>query len=357
MSQRQTALVVTEVGKPLERTTNRPVPQPGPHQVQLKVKVAGLNPHDQYTRDDGLFFGDSLPAVIAADVVGTVTAVGSSVPSGTFSVGDRIVSQGSLLDKATAQNGLQQYAIADAAFSIKIPDLVTDDEAATLPTNIIAGLISLFDETGLGIPGPWAAEASTFDYANASLLTVGGGSNCGKFGVQLAGLAGIGKIIVVGGNEYQLRSFGATHVIDRHGSHDEILAKIREVAGDDLLYAYDTVNPPAGQVLAVHVLSNTRKGKLARLMRRPPLDLEKQLAGTKKAGFEVKNILGSSQFRPDVATPCWKRLPDYLLEGKIVPLDFDVVEDGLNNVEAINAVLDRYRDKKSAPKRVNVHIV
>ncbi len=48
-------------------------------------------------------------------------------------------------------------------------------------------------------------------------LLLGGGSSCGKFAIQIAKLAGIGKIVSVGGSEQELKVFGATDVIDRHG--------------------------------------------------------------------------------------------------------------------------------------------
>ena len=51
MANTQKALLVTEIGKPVILTTDRPIPRPGPNQVQLKVSVAGLNPHDQRGRD------------------------------------------------------------------------------------------------------------------------------------------------------------------------------------------------------------------------------------------------------------------------------------------------------------------
>lgn len=96
----------------------------------------------------------------------------------------------------------------------------------------------------LEIPAPWTDQAKTFDYANTSLLVMGGGSNCGKFGVQLATIAGIGKIVVVGGNETELKSYGATHVLDRHGGHDVVLERIRAVVDDDLIYVTTLINPP-----------------------------------------------------------------------------------------------------------------
>lgn len=115
----------------------------------------------------------------------------------------------------------------------------------------------------LGLPPPWAKESGRVE----KLLIVGGGSNCGKFAVQLSKLAGIQKIIVIDGHESQLKALGATDVIDRHGEEDAVVKKVRAVVGDDLVYAFDAVNMPDGLGLAFKALSGHTKGKLARLVR------------------------------------------------------------------------------------------
>ncbi|KAK7952891.1 alcohol dehydrogenase [Apiospora saccharicola] len=344
MTQLQKAIVVQELGKPVALISNQPIPTPGPQQVQLKVTVAGLNPHDQKGRDFGLFTQGRLPtAVLGNDAVGTVTQLGPDVHG--ISVGDRIVTQG-LLDLNggnSDQLAFQEYAIADVSALAKIPDSVSDDEAATLPTNIIAPVVGLFHD--LQIPAPWieddAQSKKTFDYAGSTVLIIGGGTNNGRFAVQLAKLAGIGKIVAVGGDEAELKGFGATHVLDRHGGHDAVLERIRTIVGDDLVYALDTVNAPADQHLGVNALSDSRKGLLARLLPTGPIDASK-VTGAKKAGYEVLNVYGSSQANSELCTPFWERLPGYLSAGDIKPLGY-VVKQGLD-AGAVNEVLDAYRD-------------
>jgi NADPH:quinone reductase-like Zn-dependent oxidoreductase len=342
MPSTQKALLVTAVGQPITLTQDRLVPQPGPDQVQIKVSVAGLNPHDQKSRDTGLFIAEHLPAVLANDVVGKVSAVGSNVTN--FKVGDRVVSHAGIA-AASTQNGLQEYAVADTECTVRIPDAFSDDDAATLPTNIIAPLVGLFDKTALDLPAPWTEEANSFDFASTSILIIGGGSNCGRFAVQLAKLAGIGKIVVVGGKEAEMKQFGATDIIDRHAPEEEILKQIRAVVGDGLIYSFDAVNGPEGQIMGLNALSSSMKGKFARLLPRP-VD-ETKVVG-KNAGFEIKNVFGSSQLRPEVCKPFWKLVPQYLEEGKIIPLQY-VVEKGLDAAK-VNEVLDRYRDGKPVTK-------
>lgn len=344
MSSTQKALVVTELGKPVKLIEDRPIPEPSAKQIQLKVKVAGINPHDQKARDWGLFIAEHLPALLINDVVGTVTKLGEGVTG--VAVGDRVVTQPGFSPGFT-QNGVQEYAVADVGAFGKIPEGTSDDEAATLPTNIIAPLVAIFEV--LKIPAPWSGQA--FDYANTTLLVVGGGSNCGRFGVQLAKLAGIGRIVVVGGNEAELKSYGATHVLDRHGGQDAVLARIRDVVGDDLVYAYDAISPPEDQVLALNALSSTKKGALARLLPLGPVD-ESKVVG-KTAGFEVRDTYGSSQVHPELAGGFWERLPGFLETGKIKPLSY-VVKEGLT-AENLNEVLDAYRDGMTV-KKTHIHV-
>ncbi|ORY62433.1 putative alcohol dehydrogenase [Pseudomassariella vexata] len=346
MASTQKAVLLTEVGKPLVLVNDLPIPRPGPQQVQLKVSVAGLNPHDQKTRDMGLFVNDDLPKILASDIVGIVTKLGEGVSS--IAVGERIVSQGSQFP-GPPQNGLQEFAVADVGASSRIPDSITDDEAATLPTNIIAPLVALFDT--LQIPAPWSGKSKNFDYANTTLLVVGGGSNCGKFGVQLAKLADIGKIVVVGGNEAELKGFGATHVLDRHGGYDVVLDRIIAVVGDNLVYAFDAIQPPEGQILTLNALSNHKKGVLARLLPLGPVD-ESRVQG-KKAGFEVRDVFGSSHAKPDVSKRFWELVPGYLEAGKIKPIGY-VAKQGLT-AENVNEILDAYRDGKAVTK-THIHL-
>jgi len=334
----QTALIVSEIGGRVEATSRWPIPQPGPKQVQIRVTVAGLNPHDQKVRDNGLFVKDNLPAILGNDVTGVVTVIGPEVTR--FKVGDRIVSQAAI--DGNAQKALQQYAVVNEEFASKIPDGFSDHDAASLPTNALAALIALFDESALGIPAPWSSEARTFDYAGTTLLILGGGSNCGRFGVQLAKLAGIGRIVVVGGSEEELQRYGATHVLNRHGGDRAVLERIRDIVGDELVYAFDAINLPTEQHLAVSALSSSRKGTLARLRFSVGSIDESKIVGDKSSGYEARNVLGLSYLRPNTARPFWDRVEGYLKHGSVIPLRYEVVDK--LDADRVNELLDRYRD-------------
>lgn len=199
---------------------------------------------------------------------------------------------------------------------------------ATFPTNVSAAFVALFDV--LALPAPWQDG----EPRPSSLLIVGGGSNCGKFAVQLAKLAKIQNIIVVGGEESLLKKLGATHVFDRHLAEDAVVAKVREAAENELSYALDAVNLPEGLGLAFKALSDRRPGKVARLL--PVGEVEDT------RGHELLDVLGLFLYRKPVCIAMWERLTEYVAAGVISQTSFSTLE-GLE-AESVNAALDGYRD-------------
>ncbi|KAJ5113217.1 GroES-like protein [Penicillium angulare] len=349
MAQNQVALLATKIGEPLIKAS-RPIPVPKEGEVLIKVTIAGLNPHDAKARDHGLFIKDHLPAVLGADVVGIVMSLGPDVTR--FKEGDHIFGQAGLLGANLGGHfnfgvpnydtqGLQEYAILETKYSAKVPLGFTDAQMATVPTNCVPAAVAFFDKTCFGIPAPWDAAASEFDYKGTSLLIIGGGSNTGKFGIQLAALLGIGKIIVVAGlkGAADAKALGATHVIDRTLSATDIAAEVREIVGDNLIYAFDTINKPGDQYVGVEALSNTETGKLARLIPLGPVDVSR-LSSQKPAGFDTLDVLGVSTGSPATTIPLWEHIVGWVEEGKLKPTSFQVIE-GLD-VDAVNKTLDGY---------------
>jgi NADPH:quinone reductase len=129
----QTAFVVHTIGQPVTSVSDWPVPEPGKGQIQVRVTVGALNPHDQKGRDAGLFIKDQLPAILGNDVAGVVTAIGEATSR--FKVGDHIFGQA----MAREEKALQQFIVLEEAYASLIPDGFSDDACVTLPTNLMAG--------------------------------------------------------------------------------------------------------------------------------------------------------------------------------------------------------------------------
>jgi NADPH2:quinone reductase len=135
---------------------------------------------------------------------------------------------------------------------------------------------------------------------------------------------------------------GATHVIDRHASHDEILRQIRGITGDELIYALDTVNVGPAQNLGLAALSNTRNGCLITLNPVDETEPDKALIGEKAAGYDRRLTFGFSALYRDVSMVFWENVEGWLQAGNICSLKYELIDGA--DPERINAALDGYRD-------------
>ncbi|KFY51673.1 hypothetical protein V496_08788 [Pseudogymnoascus sp. VKM F-4515 (FW-2607)] len=162
------------------------------------------------------------------------------------------------------------------------------------------------------------------DYANEAIAIIRGGSNCGKFALQLSRLAGFGEIITTAKE--------ATNVEDQ----------IRAIVSDELLYAFNTANGAylggVSHQLALSLLSTTKKGSFATLVRGED---EPEITATKTASFKKNQVLGVSDLHQDLAAKFLRELVGWIENGQLKPLDFKVI-DGLNAVK-VNNLLDDYR--------------
>ncbi|HSK15980.1 MAG TPA: NAD(P)-dependent alcohol dehydrogenase [Gaiellaceae bacterium] len=120
----------------------RPVPEPGPREVLVRVRAAALNSrdlqviHDQYDPDQ------HLPLVPVSDGAGEIVAVGEEVSR--VVAGDRVVgafAQGWVAGERTWERWLthlgghrdgllQEYALLDAEGAVRVPGHLSDAEAA-----------------------------------------------------------------------------------------------------------------------------------------------------------------------------------------------------------------------------------
>jgi NADPH:quinone reductase-like Zn-dependent oxidoreductase len=232
---------------------------------------------------------------------------------------------------------LQQYAVLDADAIASTPTGFTDEAVATLPTNLITSYIALFTKEGFAFPPPFTAEANAFDYASQHVVILGGGTNVGRFAVQLAALVGVGTIITVAGaaNQEALREIGATHTLDRHLDADELAMEIRSIVGD-VEHIYDCANMEFTVACALFAPSpSNKKTKLRTLL---PLD------GFPRSDYPGCNVemldARNNQLQP-YQMSFWASVTKWLEEGKVLPTEFRVL-NGLEDVSGINAGMDAY---------------
>ncbi|KPI34690.1 Zinc-type alcohol dehydrogenase-like protein [Cyphellophora attinorum] len=337
-AKQQKAVLVTEIGKPVELGT-RDIPTPGEGQVLVKVTATMILPHDTYGRDWGLLVEDRLPAVLGNNVAGVIDEVGPGVG---FKVGERIFGISGNVAASSDQAGLQEYAILNADAIAHIPEGFSDAAVASLPINLVTSAAVLFTKTGFDMPAPYLPRKD-FDCATASVVIVGGGTNVGQLAVQLASLAGVGKIIVIAGtsNSAKLQAMGATHFIDRHSSSAEMVKQIHAITGpENATQVYSCA--PLDVDLVIGLLPKDKPSTLKTLL---PFegDEEEQLgASLPLCKFAFVHDLTNASLAPNAAQ-FWAKVPEYLRTEKLLPADFQVVH-GLDDVSGINNALDQYRD-------------
>lgn len=342
----QKALILSHIGKDLTLTT-RPIPTPGSNEVLVKILISSLNPHDSKSKSIGLFVKDSLPTPLAVECIGKVTSLGPGVTK--FSVGDIIFAFGDPFrsdELYTAEYGL--VTISQAA---KLPKNVSYDEGLTFPLNAQTSFFALFHSSGFGLPPSFVpgSDYPPFDYANASIVIIGGGAATGKFAIEFCRLAGMGKIITIASknSEKQLKELGATHVIDRTLSDDEVEDAVRAITGDTLTMALDVFNRNDRQTLGARFLSTAQKGLLVSIINPGNVD-ESQFRAPKKAGYERRFVACAPKAYKDVSVPFWENLVSWVEGGDLKPTTWSVIE-GLD-AKAVNEALDGYNRGENVVK-------
>ncbi|QXE38861.1 NADP-dependent oxidoreductase [Streptomyces sp. GMY02] len=217
------AYVHTRHGGPeVETFAELPVPSPGPGQLLVAVRAAGVNPVDWKLRNGYVRPGSApaeLPAVLGSEVSGVVEATGPGVEG--FAVGDAVFG-------STLTGGYAEYTLLPVAVAAHKPDALSFTDAATLPVAAATAYDGL-RQADLA-PG-------------ATLLITGVGGGVGVAAAQIA--RGLG-IRVVGtasaGKKDFVESLGAVHVPSGPGLVERIRAAapggidavLDLVGGDDL---------------------------------------------------------------------------------------------------------------------------
>ncbi len=178
--------------------TDVPDPTPGPHDVVVRVRAAGVDRgtwhlmvgHPYAVR---LAFGLRRPKhpVPGRDVAGVVTEVGAKVTR--VAVGDEVI--------GTADGSFAELAVVPEARVARKPASLSFEEAATLP---ISGLTAL-----------QAVRDAGRIRAGDRVLVVGASGGVGSYAVQIATAYGAEVTGVASGGKADLvRALGATRVID-----------------------------------------------------------------------------------------------------------------------------------------------
>ena len=190
----KTIEVTKSGGAEVLQVVEHPRPEPGPGQILIEVKAAGINFADIMARMGMYPAAPPPPFVLGMEAAGIVAAVGEGVTS--FKSGDRaaaIISGG----------GYAEYALADAATAAPIPDVLGFPKATAL---LVQGLTAHGLLT-LAVP----------EIKGKSVLISAAAGGVGSLAVQIAKLLGAGTVIGLASTEEKrakVKELGADFAID-----------------------------------------------------------------------------------------------------------------------------------------------
>ena len=203
-----------------QELVDRPAPKPGPGEMAVEVRAAGVNPVDFKLRTGHLGHAQDPPVPMGQEVSGVVTALGEGVHD--FSVGDAILGP-----VAPGHGGFAEQTIVRAQAVVAKPEEISFADAATIA---VAGATA-YD-------GTHQIELE----AGQTLLILGIG---GGVGLMAAQIGKVHKFTVIGTASESKRdvveSTGATLV--PYG--ENLAARIKEITPDGVDLILDLVGGQA----------------------------------------------------------------------------------------------------------------
>jgi len=165
-------------------------PVPGPGQILIRVRAAGVNRPDIKQREGSYPPPPGAPATLGLEVAGEV-----AVGAGRWQVGDRVCA-------LLGGGGYAQYAVADARHALPVPAGLDFIQAAAIPETAFTVYVNLFEHGAL--------------QSGETVLIHGGNSGIGVMAIQMARAAGARVIATARGPQKTAGclALGADEAID-----------------------------------------------------------------------------------------------------------------------------------------------
>ncbi|KAI0753649.1 chaperonin 10-like protein [Fomes fomentarius] len=281
--------------------TSTAVPAPSAGQILVKIIAEGLNPADWKLQEFGLF-KEKYPLVLGLEAAGIVEDVASDVNG--FSKGDRVAVQAWYDVQSDIRGTFRRYLAVEAFLAVKTNyDLLSP---------------------------PWEPEGRT-KYVGKAYFVSGGASQVGLYVLQFAQLSGFNPIIATASlrNFDLVKSYGATHVLDRKRPSEEIISEITRIAGGPVDVVYDAISEE--DTLALSVAVARQAGQLVYTLGYKA-ELVQKLAAEK--GLQTVAARASLLDPKDRGSVdgLLEKLPQLLREGLLKPTPFEILPGGLNAV-------------------------
>lgn len=253
-------------------------PRPGPGEVLVKVRAAGVGPWDAWIRSGRSALPQPLPLTLGSDLAGEVHEVGPG--SVELSAGEEVFG----VTNKQFLGAYAEYAVACASMLAKRPRSLTYVEAASVPVVAVTAWQALFEYACLG--------------SGQRVLIHGAAGSVGSYAVQLAHGANVNVVATAANADMDyVRELGAGEVIDYRSQRFE--EHVREVDAVIDLVGGET------QTRSFGVLR--RDGKLISTVSPP----DQRLAKNHNVHAEF--------FLVEVTTEKLKRIAELLDRGKLRP--------------------------------------
>ena len=212
--EQMTVIEISEPGGPeVLKVGSRPVPQPKPEEVLIRVATAGLNGPDIVQRKGGYPPPKGASDLLGLEVAGDIVAVGSDVKD--WSIGDQVCA-------LTNGGGYAQYCAVLSPHCLPVPKGLSLVEAAGIPESFFTVWSNVFMGAGL-------KEGETF-------LVHGGAGGLGTTSIQLAKAFGAKVYATDSPAERceECKKIGADRVID-YNEEDFVEVIRTEVKGANVI--------------------------------------------------------------------------------------------------------------------------
>jgi putative PIG3 family NAD(P)H quinone oxidoreductase len=174
-----TAIAISEPGGPMVlKPEKRPLPQPKPGEILIRVRAAGVNRPDVLQRQGAYPPPPGASDLPGLEAAGEVAALGEGVKR--WKVGDRVTA-------LTPGGGYAEFCLVHETNALPIPHGLTFTEAAAVPETFFTVWHNVFERGGL-------KPKETF-------LVHGGSSGIGTAAIQLASAFGAYVIATAGSAE------------------------------------------------------------------------------------------------------------------------------------------------------------
>jgi len=215
--QRYRAVLLPRVGGPeVLRTVELPLQQPGPKQLRVQVRAAGVGSTDLMMLEGRYNYAPPMPFVPGYEMAGVVDAVGSEVEH--FRIGQRVAA-------LTLHGGFAEFIVRDAEHFIPIPDGVSDAQAAASILNYVTAWQMIHRVAKVR--------------GGQTALVTGAAGGVGTAALQLLRLAGVKTYGAASPAKHDaIRALGATPIDYRQGRLDRL---VRSFEPDGVDVVFDAV--------------------------------------------------------------------------------------------------------------------